>query len=81
MSSLASKIKKLDVYKKIPKDLREGTNIGGFISIVTILTLTVLVYLETKSFVYPEYKSELRADDPITRDEMTYLFEDRVGSM
>jgi|JI6StandDraft_1071083.scaffolds.fasta_scaffold00710_14 hypothetical protein len=71
MSSLAAKIKKLDVYKKIPKDLSEGTNIGGFISILTVVTLLVLVFFESRAFLFPEYKSELRADDPITRDEMT----------
>lgn len=53
MSSLTAKIKKLDVYKKIPKDLSEGTNIGGCISILTVLTLLVLVFLETQAFLYP----------------------------
>lgn len=65
--SFAAKIKKLDVYKKIPKDLSEGTNIGGFISILTITSIAVLVYFETTNFLYPEVKSELRPDDPITR--------------
>lgn len=71
MSTLAAKIKRLDVYKKIPKDLSEGTNIGGCISILTILTVAVLVYFETYNFIYPEVKSQLRPDDPITREEMT----------
>jgi hypothetical protein len=65
--SLAAKIKKLDVYKKVPKDLSEGTNIGGFISLLTIASIAVLVYFETYNFLYPEVKSELRPDDPITR--------------
>jgi hypothetical protein len=47
MSSLGSTIRKLDVYKKIPKDLSEGTNIGGFISIVTVFTLLFLIYYQT----------------------------------
>ena len=67
MSSIVSTIKKLDVYKKVPKDLSEGTNIGGCISITTILILSVLLYLEAYNFIYPEVKSELRPDDPITR--------------
>jgi hypothetical protein len=53
MSSLAAKIKKLDVYKKIPKDLSEGTNIGGFISILTVVTLLVLVFFESRAFLFP----------------------------
>lgn len=65
--SLFDKFKKLDVYKKVPKDLSEGTNVGGLISILTITTLLVLTYLEAFNFLWPEIRSELRADDPITR--------------
>ena len=39
--SLNHKIRKLDVFKKVPKDLSEGTNIGGCIS---ILTLCLMIY-------------------------------------
>ena len=37
--SLNQKIRKLDVFKKVPKDLSEGTNLGGAISIVTALLI------------------------------------------
>lgn len=51
--SLVDKFKKLDVYKKIPKDVSEGTNIGGLISILTILTLLTLMFMEGYNFIKP----------------------------
>jgi hypothetical protein len=41
---IGSKIRKLDVFKKIPEDLSEGTNIGGFISLITILLTGFFLY-------------------------------------
>lgn len=43
---------------------------GGIISIITVFTLLFLVFKETGDFFYPEMKTELRPDDPVTRDEM-----------
>lgn len=68
--SFGSTIRKFDVYKKVQSDLSEGTNVGGIISILTVFTLLFLVFKETGDFFYPEMKTELRPDDPVTRDEM-----------
>lgn len=38
------KFRKLDIFKKVPKDLSEGTNLGGFISIITVC---LIVYFTT----------------------------------
>jgi hypothetical protein len=41
---LGSKIRRLDVFKKIPEDLSEATNIGGLISLVTLGLITFFLY-------------------------------------
>lgn len=37
---LNQKLRKLDVFKKVPKDLSEGTNIGGCISIIALFLMS-----------------------------------------
>lgn len=41
---IGSKIRKLDVFKKIPEDLSEPTNIGGFLSLLTVLLIAFFLY-------------------------------------
>ena len=55
--SLGSTIRRFDVYKKVPTDLSEGTNVGGIVSIITVLTLMFLVFKETADFLYPPMKT------------------------
>jgi len=42
--TISGKIRKLDIFKKVPKDLSEGTNIGGFISLLTIALISFFMY-------------------------------------
>jgi hypothetical protein len=35
--------RKLDVYRKVPKDLSEGSNIGGIVSIFTVALILFLI--------------------------------------
>lgn len=37
--TLGNKIRKLDIFKKVPKDFSEGTNRGGFISLLTLISI------------------------------------------
>lgn len=55
--SFSSTIRRFDVYKKVQSELSEGTNVGGFVSIVTVLTLLFLVFKETGDFFYPDMKT------------------------
>ncbi len=41
---IGSKIRKLDVFKKVPEDLSQATNIGGCISILTVLFIGFFLY-------------------------------------
>ena len=61
------KIRKLDVFKKVPKDLAEGTNIGGLISIITFILILFFSIHEIYDFFYPETVSKISSDVPFTR--------------
>ena len=54
--TIGSAIRRFDVYKKLPTDLSEGTNVGGIVSIVTVATILFLVFKETADFLYPPMK-------------------------
>jgi hypothetical protein len=62
------KIRRLDVFKKVPQDLSEGTNIGGLISILTILLIGFFTFNEIKWFMYPETTGRISFDTPFTRN-------------
>lgn len=38
------KFRKLDIFKKVPQDLSEGTNLGGFISIITACLIAYFTF-------------------------------------
>jgi len=42
---------KLDMYRKVPMDLLEGTKRGSFLSYAAIFTMVTLFAFETKSFL------------------------------
>ena len=42
--SLGKKVRNLDIFKKVPVDLAESTNVGGAVSILTVLLIGYLVF-------------------------------------
>ncbi|CAB9506529.1 disulfide isomerase-like 5-4 [Seminavis robusta] len=52
----------LDMYKKVPSDLMEGTAQGSFFSYLILFVIFSLVYLETKSFMSYQVVEELALD-------------------
>ena len=65
--SFNQKIRKLDVFKKVPQDLAEGTNIGGIISIITFILIVFFSIHEIYDFLNPETVSRITSDMPFTR--------------
>ena len=70
--SFSKKVRNLDIFKKVPKDLSEATNLGGAISILTVLFIFFLIYKEFSNYLNPEYTGEINFDKLVTREEMTY---------
>ncbi|XP_072177725.1 endoplasmic reticulum-Golgi intermediate compartment protein 1-like [Diadema setosum] len=56
--------RRLDVYRKIPKDLTQPTYAGALVSILSGLFITFLLLSEFTSFIRPDVVSELYVDNP-----------------
>mmetsp|Transcript_17358 Transcript_17358/g.32932 ORF Transcript_17358/g.32932 Transcript_17358/m.32932 type:complete len:520 (-) Transcript_17358:37-1596(-) len=52
----------LDMYRKVPTDLMEGTKRGSYLSLFAIGTMILLFLLETRAFLRTETVSDLALD-------------------
>ncbi|KAK1159194.1 endoplasmic reticulum-Golgi intermediate compartment protein 1, partial [Acipenser oxyrinchus oxyrinchus] len=57
-------VRRLDVYRKVPKDLTQPTYTGAFISICCCLFMLFLFLSELTGFIATELVNELYVDDP-----------------
>jgi hypothetical protein len=65
--SFDKKVRNLDIFKKVPKDLSQSTNVGGVVSILTVLVISYLIFKEFDSYMNPEYAAEINFDKLVTR--------------
>lgn len=59
-------IEKLDIYRKVPKDLSQATQAGGLISLAACVFMFFLLVSEFLTFIQTEVVTELYVDDPST---------------
>eukprot|EP00934_Nitzschia_sp_Nitz4_P007627 Nitzschia sp. Nitz4//scaffold127_size64804//44861//46626//NITZ4_006183-RA/size64804-augustus-gene-0.53-mRNA-1//1//CDS//3329534771//7617//frame0 len=52
----------LDMYRKVPIDLMEGTKRGSMLSYISLFTMLLLVFLETKDFLSRRPVTDLALD-------------------
>jgi len=52
----------LDMYRKVPVDLLEGTRRGSVLSTVAVFSMSLLAFLETKAFFTSTLKTSLALD-------------------
>ena len=52
-------IKRMDIYRKVPKDLTQPTVTGAVVSIVSTVFIFFMLATELVYFVSPDVKSEL----------------------
>lgn len=69
-------IRRLDIYRKIPKDLTQPTYTGACISILSCLFLSYLFIAELSSFLQPEIISDMYVADPVLSKEKIKAFLD-----
>jgi len=62
-------VRRLDIYRKVPKDLTQPTVTGAVISICCCLFMAFLFFSELSHFISPEIVSELFVDNPGNSDE------------
>lgn len=70
--TLGSRIRKLDIFKKVPRDFSEGTNRGGFISLLTVVSIGYFLVVELSNYLRPDYSAMIVTDQLVTRKEMKY---------
>jgi len=51
--SFATRVRSLDVFKKVPTDLSQATNVGGFISIIAVFLIMFFIYHECWAYFNP----------------------------
>ena len=51
--TIGDRVRKLDIFKKVPKDFSEGTNRGGLLSILTILSIAYFLWVEVRDYMNP----------------------------
>lgn len=51
--SMGSRVRKLDIFKKVPMDLSEGTNRGGLLSILTVASIIYFLIVEIRDYSNP----------------------------
>jgi hypothetical protein len=64
------KFRRLDIFKKVPSDLSEGTELGGLISLVTASLIIYFTVSEVHRFFNPPQVANIDLDEPFTRREL-----------
>ncbi|XP_059175916.1 endoplasmic reticulum-Golgi intermediate compartment protein 1-like [Physella acuta] len=67
-------IRRLDIYRKVPKDLTQPTLTGAMISVCSCLFITYLFVSELREFLTVEVQSVLTVEDPVTHSEKIPVF-------
>jgi len=67
-------IRRLDIYRKVPKDLTQPTLTGAIISIFCVCFMTFLFVCETLQYFTVDVQSRLIVDDPVRHSEKIPVF-------
>lgn len=67
-------LRRLDIYRKIPKDLTQPTYTGAVISISSTIFIIFLFISELSSFLTTDVVSELTVDDPVSKKDDIPVF-------
>jgi hypothetical protein len=78
--SFEKRVRSLDIFKKVPSDFAQATNLGGFLSILTVVLIVFFTAIELNNYLSPEYSAEINMDQLFTREEMTYLPKDSAST-
>ena len=63
-------VKRLDIYRKIPKDLTQPTTTGAVISVCCVSFIVLLLFSELYFFISPDVRSELHVDNANPTDRI-----------
>ncbi|XP_033102871.1 endoplasmic reticulum-Golgi intermediate compartment protein 1-like [Anneissia japonica] len=74
-------VRRLDIYRKVPKDLTQPTFAGALVSVLSALFITFLLVSEFRFFVSPEVVSELFVDNPGEVQRLTVRINITLGKL
>ena len=69
-----SKLKNVDFYRKIPKDMTEGTIPGSVISLVASVVIGMLLISEISTYITPAFNTRVVVDRSLDGDLMRINF-------
>lgn len=55
--SFEKRLRSLDIFKKVPSDFAQATNLGGFLSILTVALIVFFTVIEFNNYLSPEYSA------------------------
>lgn len=70
--SFENRIRRLDVFKKVPKDLSQGTNIGGALSLLTAASVIAFLVIQIYDYLNPDYTTIIMPMRPHFKTKMRY---------
>ena len=59
LKSVSARVKAMDLYKKIPKNLSEATYTGALISIISICVIVLLSFSELKLYLNYDHYTDI----------------------
>ena len=63
-------VKKLDLYRKLPKDLTQPTVAGAVVSVCCVVFITFMLGTELLWFIAPDIRSDLTVDNANPTDRI-----------
>eukprot|EP00094_Tigriopus_californicus_P009464 TCALIF_09127-PA protein Name:"Similar to ergic1 Endoplasmic reticulum-Golgi intermediate compartment protein 1 (Danio rerio)" AED:0.32 eAED:0.32 QI:344/1/0.5/1/1/1/2/0/130 len=63
-------VKRLDIYRKIPKDLTQPTTTGAIVSVCCVSFIVLMLMTELVWFITPDIQSELHVDNANPTDRI-----------
>ncbi len=63
-------VKRLDIYRKIPKDLTQPTTTGAVVSVACVGFIVLMLATELAWFISPDIRSELHVDNANPTDRI-----------
>lgn len=70
MANMLAMLRRVDVYRRVPKDFTQTTLSGGIVSVVTILTMVALFLIELNSYLTVEIVNEMFVDSTMGDDHV-----------
>ena len=69
-----ARLKSVDFYRKIPKDMTEGTIPGSVISVLASLVIAMLLVSEISTYLTPQFNTRVVVDRSLDGDLMRINF-------